>query len=493
MGRVGAASRAGVADDDALRLRELGYEQELRRGLHWFDNVAIGFATISPVVGLYAVVFVGMMVAGPAWVLVLPVALAGQCLLLMVYAELASEFPLANGVYQWSRRLLGPAYGWFSGWIAVCAYAVANTTIAYLGAPWVLSLLSIDASAHRIVAAGAALVVIASLLNALGVTALARVLRAGVAAEALAGIGVALALLLAFRERGLGSLPDTLGAEAASGGSTAAALLAALAVAGWIFIGFDACVAAAEETRGAARNVPRAIWVAVLGVALIVFLDAVAVSLAHPEPGDVVRGNDVDPVTRAVVTSFGTWSTKPFVAVVVTAFLACGTAAQGLTARAIYSAARDDVFPASKVLRTVDRRRVPVAAVVAVTAVASLGLLLGLEATAIGTLIAFGTAALYLSLLLVALAALGARVSGRWRPAGEIRLGRAGTPVNTLAVGWLAFETINVAWPRALFAGAGSPWYQVWAAPLVLAIISVAGGAYLLVARPHTKLADGRP
>ena len=69
----------------------------------------MGFAAISPVVGLYAVVLVGTVVAGPAWVWVLPIALAGQCLLLAVYAELASEFPIAGGAYQWSRRLMGGA------------------------------------------------------------------------------------------------------------------------------------------------------------------------------------------------------------------------------------------------------------------------------------------------------------------------------------------------------------------------------------------------
>ena len=62
---------------DAQRLHELGYEQELKRGMGIFDSVAMGFATISPVVGLYAVVLVGMVVAGGAWVWVLPVALAG--------------------------------------------------------------------------------------------------------------------------------------------------------------------------------------------------------------------------------------------------------------------------------------------------------------------------------------------------------------------------------------------------------------------------------
>ena len=97
--------------------------------------MAIGFATISPIVGLYAVVLIGMSVAGPASVWVLPVALVGQCLLLSVFSELAAEFPIAGGPYQWSRRLVGGAYAWFSGWVAICAYAVANTTIAYLGAP----------------------------------------------------------------------------------------------------------------------------------------------------------------------------------------------------------------------------------------------------------------------------------------------------------------------------------------------------------------------
>ena len=78
---------------DARRLHELGYEQELKRGMGIFDSVAMGFATISPVVGLYAVVLVGMVVAGGAWVWVLPVALAGQCLLLGGLLRAGGEVP----------------------------------------------------------------------------------------------------------------------------------------------------------------------------------------------------------------------------------------------------------------------------------------------------------------------------------------------------------------------------------------------------------------
>src|SRR5687768_17744746 len=101
-------STAPADGGDAERLRQLGYEPQLRRGLGALGNVAMGFATISPVVGLYAVVLVGMIAAGPAWVWTLPVCLVGQCLLLAVYAELASQFPVSGGAYQWTRRLLGP-------------------------------------------------------------------------------------------------------------------------------------------------------------------------------------------------------------------------------------------------------------------------------------------------------------------------------------------------------------------------------------------------
>jgi amino acid transporter len=477
---------AAPGDADAARLRALGYEQQLDRRLRIFDTVALGFAGISPVVGLYAVALVGTVVAGPAWVWVLPVALAGQCLLLAVYAELASEFPIAGGAYQWSRRLIGGRYGWLAGWVAICAYAVANTTIAYLGAPWALTLLEIDATPGAIVLTGAVLVVICALAGALGIVVLGRAVKVGITAEIVAVVGIGVALLLAFREQELSIITDTLGAEALSGGSVFAALLAALAVGGWVFIGFDVAVGASEETKNASRHVPRAIWIALLSVAALVILNAVAVGLAHPDPGSVVAGEDVDPVTTAVVSSFGSWSSKPFAALVLAAFLACGMAAQALTARTIFSLARDGVLPASRFLASV-RRGTPLGAVAATTVLACLGLLLGLDAAAVGSLIAFGTAAIYVSFLMTALAALIARLRGSWRPGGPVRLGRWGTIVNVLAVAWLAFETVNIAWPREALAPPGAPFYQVWAAPLVLGLIGAVGVVYVALARPHER------
>jgi amino acid transporter len=467
-----------VTDADAARLNELGYEQELDRRIGITDALALSFAGISPVVGLYAVVLVGTVVAGPAWVWVLPVALAGQSLLLVVYAELAAAFPIAGGAYQWSKRLMGPVYGWLAGWVAMCAYVAANTTIAYLGAPWALTLLGIDATPNAIVLTGVVFVVLCSGAGAFGIGFLGRAVRVGVAAEVVATVVIGIALLLAFRVNDLSVLTETLGAEALSGGSVFAALLAALAVGGWVFIGFDVGVGAAEETRDASRHIPRAIWIALLGVGAIVILNAVAVELAHPSPASIVAGQDIDPVTTAVVTSFGSWSDKPFTALVLVAFLACGMAAQALTARTIFALGRDGALPGSRALRTVRNRR-PVGGIVATTVFSALGLLLGLDSAAVGSLIAFGTAAIYVSFLMTAVAAAVARLRGHWR--------RSGLAINLLAVGWLAFETVNIAWPRASLAPPGAPFYQVWAAPIVLTVIGAVGVGYLVIARPHEE------
>ena len=148
-------------------------------------------------------------------------------------------------------------------------------------------------------------------------------------------------------------------------------MLAALAVGGWVFIGFDACVGVSEETRDAARHVPRAIWVALLSVGALVILNAVAATLAHPDPAAVVAGGDLDPVGTAVAASFGAWSEKPFAAVVLVAFLACGMAAQGADRARRSSRSRATACcRASRFLRRVDRRQVPIGAVAVTTVVA---------------------------------------------------------------------------------------------------------------------------
>ncbi|MFD9729637.1 APC family permease [Streptomyces sp. NPDC059072] len=483
-----SADVSAGADADAARMTDLGYTQELNRSLGVLGNIAMGFAVVSPVVALYAVSMVGTMIAGPAWVWALPIVLLGQCLVVNVYSELASQWPLAGGPYQWGRRLLGPSFGWMSGWVWQFAVMFGNTTVAYLAAPWVFALVGVTPTPGAMVAVAAGILLACMLVNAYGIRILSLFVSLGIAAEAIASVLVGFALLLFFREHGFSLFTETLGAEELSGGSTTMAFLAVLAVAGWGFIGFDACVSTAEETKDAGRQVPRAMWWALLSVGLVVILNAMAVALAHPSPAAVVAGEDLDPVTTAVTTAFGSWSDKPFVAVVLVGFLACAMASQGGAARGVYSLARDGGFPLSRHVRKVNRRQAPIGGLIASTLVSCTGLLLGLNATAIGSLIAFGTAATFLPFFLVTLAALIARLRGAWVPSGHIRLGRKGTFLNVLAVLWTAFEVVNVCWPRAILAPPGAPWYQVWAGLIGTGAVITAGLVYLAVRKPHHAL-----
>ncbi|TIT82212.1 MAG: hypothetical protein E5W59_30355 [Mesorhizobium sp.] len=113
------------------------------------------------------------------------------------------------------------------------------------------------------------------------------------------------------------------------------------------------------------------------------------------------------------------------------------------------------------------------------TLIASACLLLGFNEGAVGTMISFGTAGLYITFLLVVAAALYARLSGKWRPEGSLRLGALGTPVNVAALVWLLFETINIAWPRVELAPPNAPVWQVWAAIWVFAVVAALAVIYI--------------
>ena len=121
-------STTNLTDEGVLE--SFGYKQELKRSLSFWTNFAVGFAFISPVVGLYAIIALATFAAGPAWVWALPIVLAGQLLVASVFAELASQFPIAGGIYQWSRRLVGPTYAWFAGWLYVWTIMLTVTAIA---------------------------------------------------------------------------------------------------------------------------------------------------------------------------------------------------------------------------------------------------------------------------------------------------------------------------------------------------------------------------
>ena len=93
-------------------------------------------------------------------------------------------------------------------------------------------------------------------------------------------------------------LTDTGGV--ADGGSYLPAFVAAVAVAGWVLLGFDACGSVAEETRDAARQVPRAIVLSLVSVGIVDIIAAIGLCWPRPISGDGDRCEQADPVSDAV-------------------------------------------------------------------------------------------------------------------------------------------------------------------------------------------------
>src|SRR3954466_11776067 len=127
---------SGVED---ARLEALGYRPQLNRVLGFFENFAVGFTYLSPMVGIYSLFILGVALAGPAylWLLFLPVI--GMLFVALVFGEFASHYPVAGALYQYSKFSVGPAYGWFVGWfygiaLLVTVAAVDTGVVSYVTA-----------------------------------------------------------------------------------------------------------------------------------------------------------------------------------------------------------------------------------------------------------------------------------------------------------------------------------------------------------------------
>lgn len=454
-----------------------GYEQELPRVLKLWTNFAIGFAFISPVVGLYTVVALATQTAGPAWVLAMPVVIGCQLLVALVYTQLAERWPIAGGIYQWSRRLIGARYGWWAGWIYLWALTITLSTVAYSGGLFLAGLFGIhNPSLTQRVVFALILMFTFTVINAIGLDVLKWTLNIGIAAEIIATLGISLALIALFREHPVSVLWDTN--LRPDGTDWWPAFIAAIAISGWVILGFDACGSLAEETQDPKREVPRAILVSLFTVGFVDLLGAAALMLATPDLGAIMRGEMPDPVSAAVEASLGAWAEKPFLAVVIVSFTACGIAVQASTVRVLFSFARDRMVPFSTLWSRVSKRNhSPVFATVLIGVLASLAFV---YANALSVLVSFATAAYYVAFLAPVAGVLYVRLRGRWVSNGRWTLGGLGLVINVLAVVWLVFELINIAWPRT----PSLPWWQNWAVAVGFVAFGLVGLVYFLKARP---------
>jgi amino acid transporter len=450
----------------------------LNRSMSVWHSFTLGFAVVSPVVGLYAIIGVQTAVTGGGWFAALAICLIMQLLVATVYAELSSQFPIAGGAYKWARQFGGVIAGQYAGVIYICSTIAMLTTTAYTGGFWLATFLGSPGDGGGVMVLwGAVFLLLCGLLNLAPVSVFNLLIKLGVYAEVIGSLGVALLLFLFFRQHVFWELFQQLGTGTAP--SETAAFLAALAIAGWAFIGFDACSTTAEETHQPKRMVPRAIFMSLLVVGTVVLFNSASLILAFDH--DTLRNSSStsDPVTPLIASSIGDWFEKPFLTIVMIAFLACGASVVKYTSRIVYSMAREGNMPA--MLNEVTANKTPRNAILFTVLLAGFGLVFGLNDDAVATIIAFGTGGLYAMFTLTTGIGLFARLTGRWNPElGGLKLGGWGLIINILAFIWSLFELINIAWPRPYAVSADAPWWQLWATPLVLGSILGITTLYIL-------------
>jgi amino acid transporter len=515
-------STPDTADADAAQLARFGYRQELRRVLNLFENFAVAFCYISPVVGIYSLFVLGVGAGGPRYIWLLPIVVLGQLFVALVFAELGSHYPIAGALFQWGKNLIGPSYGWWVGWIygwaLIMTVASVDTGLVIYAAPLLNNIFHTNFNSldpNQILIFTVVLIVIQLAFNVGGVNFLGRISQIGVYFEIIGTFGIAIMLAITGFHHGFDYLFTSQGTETAAtnplgvdfGGHwwLGAAFVAILAHV-YIFYGFESAGDVAEEVVQASKRVPRAIISSLLTAGVTSFVLVGALLLAIPAGahglGQTIAGGVPFLISSNVSSQF---IQDVALFVVCFAFFSCGLAIQAAAARLIYSYSRDRALPASRSLAQVSPRfRTPVNALLVAAVIPALFAVLArftpssnitiafitipAKVNALFLLVSFAVSGIYLSFLLVVIAALIARLRG-WQAQGAFRLGAWAIPVMVAGCVWLVVMLVNILLPSGITSPRGALFNYDWITLVIVVIIVALGALYTLVARPARRIA----
>ncbi|MGW7006552.1 amino acid permease [Streptomyces sp. NPDC054933] len=487
----------GPPGDDTSDLARFGYRQELERSLGSFSSFAAGFSYISIMTGVFQLFGFGFASGGPAFIWTWPLVFIGQGAVALCFAEVAGQFPLAGGVYQWSKNIARPATSWMSGWIMTIGAVVtaAAVAVAYQVILPQVSLAfqivggSADAGqtttpngAKNAILLALGLVVFTTVVNIVGVRLMAKINNIGVAVE-LIGVTLLIVMLAVHIRRGPQIVTHTQGAGAGQSWGYFGAFLIASIMSAYVFYGFDTAGSLAEETKEPRRHAPRAILraltAAFLAGGLLMLVGMMAVGNINAKELGTLG------MPYLIKSTLGADLGNIFLVCSAIAITVCCLAVQTAAIRLLFAMARDGRLPFGAAIAKVSpRSKTPVVPAV-LTGVLTIALLL----VNIGNQRAFyiltsvAIILFYIPYLMVTGPMLLRRLRGQWpRPdhGPHFNLGRWGTLVNAFAVVYGAAMTVNLAWPRAAVYGSDH-WYFQWGAVVfTAAIVAVGAGVYLI-------------
>lgn len=453
-------------NQDSNELKQFGYQQELKRALGLFSNFSVAFTYLSPVVGIYSLYAFGLQSGGPAFIWTIPIVVLGQMMVVLIFSELATTYPISGALYQWARRLLNPGFGWFVGWLYTWALLVTIAAVDFGGSPYAWQVFGVDAPTQlQNILMTIILLLIQTVVNWVGVKVLRQLAFIGFIME-IVGTVILGIILLFFPHQPGSVIFQTAGVQ--ENGSYTPLFVIALLFSAFIFFGFESAGDVAEEVIDPRRRVPKAMILTLVIGGLVSFFVTFAFLHATPNIALSMDGTKTpNPIAYILSADLGDFGSKVFLWVVLLAYLSCGASIQAATTRVIYSYARDKVLPGHRWLAKVSAQQTPSNALL-VSAI--LTLLLSLSAKIEYILTSFAVLGIYLAFQLIMLAALIARMRG-WKPSGFFNLGWWAWPINLLGLAYGIAMMINVARPIT----PSAPWYINYAVLVSTAVVVVLG------------------
>src|SRR5256714_8119448 len=470
---------------DEADLARFGYKQELKRSLGVFSSFAVAFSYISPSTGIFTLFALGLTTIGGVFIWSWPIVAIGQLCIALGFAELASHYPVAGSVFQWTKYISGKTYSWFAGWIylfagiltvaSVCATLPLALIPAFDNMGW--NVANVEANQRWI--AVITLVAI-TVMNIFGVRLVAIVNNTGVLFEILGMVVFAFVVALFHHHQGAGVIFHTGGASLTTG-----TFLVAMFMSLYVIYGFDTASTLAEETRSPRTEAPKAVIASVVGAFVIgaVFLYAMLLGIPNMKTA-IAEGWGPAQIIDA---NFGNAFSTVFLLVVSAAIFVCCLSIMTSTIRLCFGMARDERLPGSKFLREVNPKlHTPIWSCLVVGALAAIPMA---QYAGVAIIAIAATGMIYLSYLIGSLALLRARLRGWPRAKAPVSLGRWALPVNVLAIAWGGGMLINMAWPRAATNPRPAPeapaldfhWHWLNRQPVlwtVLIVIVLAGAVY---------------
>lgn len=122
-------------DDDAMKLAEMGYTQDMKRNFSVLSVLGVGFSLTNSWFGISAALVTGINSGGPILIIygIILIALISTCVGITL-SELASALPNAGGQYFWANELAPKKYANFAsyltGWFAWAGAIFTSVSVA---------------------------------------------------------------------------------------------------------------------------------------------------------------------------------------------------------------------------------------------------------------------------------------------------------------------------------------------------------------------------